>query len=157
MTLAVSDRDFLLQAIALSEQSVSEGGFPAGAVIVHDGRIIGRGISIGGKLNDPTSHGEIAAIRDACQTLKTSSLAGCTLYGSMEPCLMCFGASSWSGLNRIVYACAKSSVSPDYYGGHYHMASLSRDLMAPITLMHTAEMEETALVIVRNWEKSLAV
>ena len=94
MTTSNNDhRSFLQEAINLAKESVAQGGFPAGAVVVKEGKIIGRGISIGNKLNDPTSHGEMSSIRDACSNLKSSDLSGSTLYSSMQPCLMCFAAS----------------------------------------------------------------
>ena len=86
------DREFLLKAIEKAKESVVKGGFPAGAIVVKDGRIIGSGISIGMSLNDPTSHGEMSSIRDACKNLEVSNLSGATLYASMHPCLMCFSA-----------------------------------------------------------------
>lgn len=87
------DIKFLILAIKKAEESVAKGGFPAGAIIVKDGKVVGEGISIGNKLNDPTSHGEMASIRNACKNLKTSDLSESTLYASMQPCLMCLGAS----------------------------------------------------------------
>ncbi len=123
---------FLKRAIQKSAESVNQGGFPAGAVIVKDNQIIGEGISIGNILHDPTSHGEIASIRDACKNLKTSDLSGATLYASMQPCIMCFSAAMWGGISQIVYACNKESVSPEYYGGHYNTKDKSPQLLRPI-------------------------
>ncbi len=67
------DKEFLLKAIEKAKESVAHGGFPAGAIVVKNGQIIGSGISIGGFLNDPTAHGEMASIRDACKNLNTSN------------------------------------------------------------------------------------
>jgi tRNA(Arg) A34 adenosine deaminase TadA len=69
---------FLELAIEKAKESVAQDGFPAGAVVAKDGQVIGVGISIGNSLNDPTSHGETAAIRDACKNLKTTDLSGST-------------------------------------------------------------------------------
>ena len=70
---------FLKRAIQKAAESVHQGGFPAGAVVVKNNQIIGEGISIGNILHDPTSHGEMASIRDACKNLSTSDLSGAVL------------------------------------------------------------------------------
>lgn len=109
----MDDKQFLQLAIAKAKESAAQGGFPAGAVVVKNGEIIGEGISIGNTLNDPTSHGEMASIREACKNLKTSDLSSSVLYASMQPCLMCLGASMWSAIPKIVFACPKEKVSAD--------------------------------------------
>ncbi len=149
------DKEFLLKAIEKAKDSVASGGFPAGGIVVKEGQIVGSGISIGNILNDPTSHGEMASIRDACLKLKTSSLAGATLYASMQPCLMCFSASMWAGISRIVFACAKDKVSAEYYGGHYHISEINKEILRPILLIQIPELEEKSLALVKDWEKSL--
>lgn len=150
----MNDKIFLKKAIEKAKESVAQGGFPAGAVVVKDGKIIGEGISIGNKLNDPTSHGEMVAIREACKNLQTSDLSGSILYASLQPCLMCLGGAMWSSISKIVFACAQNKVSPDYYGGHYDLAKINPDLIRPLELIHFSELEEESLAIVRKWEKS---
>jgi guanine deaminase len=151
----MDDKEFLLKAIEKAKESISNGGFPAGAVIVKEGRVVGEGISIGNKLSDPTSHGELSAIRNACNEYKTTNLAGCTLYASMEPCVMCLGASMWSSISRIVYALSKSKVSTEYYGGSYDQGEINSKFNHPIEIIHLSELEEDSLKVVREWEKSL--
>ncbi|MCX6744121.1 MAG: nucleoside deaminase [Candidatus Parcubacteria bacterium] len=151
----MDDKQFLLKAIIKAEESVAQGGFPAGAIVVKNGKIVGEGISIGNKLNDPTSHGEMAAIQEACKNLKTSDLSDSVLYASMQPCLMCLGASMWSAIPKIVFACPKEKVSADYYGGDYQSSAINSELTHPIELVHLAELEDKSLAIVREWEKSL--
>lgn len=146
---------FLHKAIDQAKESVKHGGFPAGAVVVKDGKIIGSGISVGNTLFDPTSHGEIAAIRDACVHLKTSELVGAVIYTSMEPCSMCFSATMWSGIQKIVFACGKDKVSEAYYGGHYHTATINDQLIHPLELVHLSELEEESLEVVKGWEKGI--
>ena len=68
----MDDKHFLKSAIEQARKSIDQGGFPAGAIIVKDGKIIAEGISVGFSLHDPTSHAETAAIRAACQKLRTS-------------------------------------------------------------------------------------
>ncbi len=151
----MDDKKFLQKAIMKAKESVAQGGFPAGAIVVKNGEIVGEGVSVGNKLNDPTSHGEMASIREACKNLKTSDLSGSILYTSMQPCLMCLGASMWSAIPKIVFACPKEKVSTDYYGGHYQLSVINSELTHPLELVHFAELENESLVIVREWEKSL--
>jgi len=151
----MDDKQFLQKAILKAKESVAQGGFPAGAIVVKNGEIVGEGVSVGNKLNDPTSHGEMASIREACKNLKTSDLSGSVLYASMQPCLMCLGASMWSAIPKIVFACPKEKVSADYYGGHYQPFTINSELTRPIELVHFAELENESLAIVREWEKSL--
>ena len=93
------------RAIALSREKMrdDEGG-PFGAVIVRDGVIIAEGWNQVTGHNDPTAHGEIVAIREACRALGTFSLEGCTIYTSCEPCPMCLAAIYWARLDRVFYA-----------------------------------------------------
>jgi guanine deaminase len=151
----MNDNDFLQRAIEKAKESIKQGGFPAGAIVVKNGKIIGEGISIGNKLNDPTSHGEMVAMREACKNLQSSDLSGSILYASLQPCLMCLGGSMWSSISKIVFACSKERVSHDYYGGHYQISKINTDLIHPIELVHFSELEEESLALVREWEKSM--
>lgn len=148
----MTEHDYLAKAIELAKESIAAGGFPAGAVVVKDGKIMGTGISIGNLIHDPTSHGEIAAIQDACANLETSDLSGSTLYGSLEPCSMCLSAAMWAGLARVVFAGRKSMVSADYYGGTSESQSLNMTFIRPLELTHLPEQEEAALLLVTEWE-----
>ncbi len=80
-------------------------GGPFGAVIVKDGKIVGRGHNRVVKNNDPTCHGEMMAIHSACKKLKTFDLSGCEIYTTGEPCPMCMGAILWSNMEKIYYGC----------------------------------------------------
>lgn len=151
----MDDKEFLQKAIEKAKESISKGGFPAGAIIVKEGRVVGEGIALGNKLNDPSSHPEMESIRSACKEYKTTNLTGCTLYASMEPCVMCLGASMWSSITRIVYALSKTKVSTEYYGGSYDQAEINSKFNHPIEIVHLSELEEDSLKVVREWEKSL--
>ena len=84
------DEKFMRRAIELSAQALEKpGARPYAAVIVKDGKIVGEGLNQSTGHFDPTSHGEVEAIRDACRNLKTLDLSGCDLYTSAEPCSMC--------------------------------------------------------------------
>ena len=95
---------FMLKAIELSIKSAETIGGPFGCVIVKDNKIISEGSNKVTSTNDPTAHGEIVAIRDACLKLNTFNLSGCELYSSCEPCPMCLSAIYWSHIEKIFYA-----------------------------------------------------
>ncbi|MEN8250212.1 MAG: nucleoside deaminase, partial [Bacteroidota bacterium] len=83
-------KKFMREAIRISIENVKSGnGGPFGAIIVKDGRIIGRGSNEVTNTNDPTAHAEIVAIREACKNLNSFQLTGCEIYCSCEPCPMC--------------------------------------------------------------------
>ena len=92
------------RAIELSIQSVKSGGGPFGSVIVKNNKIISEGMNRVTKSNDPTAHGEIVAIRNACKNLGDFSLKGCELYTSCEPCPLCLSAIYWSRVDKVYYA-----------------------------------------------------
>ena len=96
--------EFMKRAIELSVESVSNGGGPFGCVIVKDDKIIAEGSNKVTPTNDPTAHGEIVAIREACKKLNNFSLKGCELYSTCEPCPMCLSAIYWARLDKIYYA-----------------------------------------------------
>jgi tRNA(Arg) A34 adenosine deaminase TadA len=92
------------RAIELARQGMLRGdGGPFGAVIVRDGEIIGEGWNQVLSGNDPTAHGEIVAIRDACARLGTFSLEDCEIHTTGEPCPMCLGAIQWARISAIHY------------------------------------------------------
>lgn len=92
------------EAIRLSIQMMRRGkGGPFGAVVVKDGKIVGRGCNQVTSTNDPTAHAEIVAIREACRRLKTFKLEGCDLFTSCEPCPMCLSAIYWARVRTVYY------------------------------------------------------
>ena len=94
---------FMIQALLEAEKALKQNEVPIGAVIVYQGRIVGRGYNQVETLNDPTAHAEIIAITSACATLENKYLKGCTLYVTLEPCSMCAGALIWSKIDRLVF------------------------------------------------------
>lgn len=80
-------------------------GGPFGCVIVKDGKVIGRGHNCVLLKKDPTCHGEMEAIRNACSGLGTHDLSGCELYTTAEPCPMCLGGILWSNIKKVYYGC----------------------------------------------------
>ncbi len=95
---------FMAKAIELSVNSANTIGGPFGSVIVKDNKIIAEGSNKVTFSNDPTAHGEVVAIREACKKLNTFDLSGCEIYTSCEPCPMCLSAIYWSRLDKIYYA-----------------------------------------------------
>ncbi len=99
-------KQYMLQAIDEAYTGIRAGdGGPFGTVIVKDGRIVGRGHNRVLRKKDPTCHGEMEAIRDACRNLGTHDLSGCTLYTTAEPCPMCLGATLWANIRTLYYGC----------------------------------------------------
>ena len=94
----------MTRAIELSIKSVNAGGGPFGSVIVKDKKIIAEGSNKVTSTNDPTAHGEIVAIRQACKKLNDFNLKGCELYSTCEPCPMCLSAIYWARIDKIYYA-----------------------------------------------------
>jgi guanine deaminase len=95
---------FMERAIALATENVTSGrGGPFGAVIVRDGEIVATGANSVTATNDPTAHGEIVAIRNACVALGSFQLCGCHIYTSCEPCPMCLAAIYWARCDAIFY------------------------------------------------------
>ena len=97
--------DFMQRAIDLSAEALHTAGCePFGAVVVKDGVIVGEGFNHSVANFDPTSHGEIEALRDACKNLQSVNLSGCVVYTSCEPCALCVAAMSIAGIKRVFYA-----------------------------------------------------
>ncbi|MBQ9898998.1 MAG: nucleoside deaminase [Ruminococcus sp.] len=100
---------FMKLAIAEARTGIRAGhGGPFGCVIVKDGEVIGRGHNEVVKQTDPTCHGEVMAIRDACRNIGRFDLSGCELYTTAEPCPMCAGAIRWANISRVYYGCSIS-------------------------------------------------
>ena len=97
------DERFMRAAIGEAIAARDEGDVPVGAVVVRDGRIIGRGHNQRERLNDPTAHAEILALTAAAAFVESWRLDGCTLYVTLEPCTMCAGAIVLSRVTRLVY------------------------------------------------------
>jgi tRNA(Arg) A34 adenosine deaminase TadA len=98
------DEKFMRRAIELSATALgTPGARPYGAVVVKDGKIVGEGLNEAAKKFDPTSHGEVEAVRDACRNLKTTDLSGAELYTSCEPCSVCVSTMIMAGISHMYY------------------------------------------------------
>lgn len=98
--------EFMQRAFAMRDLAVQRGDQAFGAVVVRDQRIIGEGVSAVITATDPTAHGEIQAIRDACRRLGTRDLSGAQLYSSFRPCPMCEAAAHWAGIAGMFHGTA---------------------------------------------------
>ena len=120
---------FMEQAIALATENVTSGrGGPFAAVIVRGGSVVATGTNLVTVTNDPTAHGEIVAIRNACVALGSFQLSGCHIYTSCEPCPMCLAAIYWARCGAIFYG----SSAADAASAGFDDAFLYEEMKLPI-------------------------
>ena len=112
-----SDEYFMKQALVEAQKAFEEGEVPVGAVIVCEGRIIARAHNQTEMLTDVTAHAEILALTAASSYLGSKYLQDCTLYVTLEPCVMCAGALAWAQLGRVVYAASDDKRGFMLHGG----------------------------------------
>lgn len=115
------DIDFMQMAIAEAELAREKGEVPIGAVLVHDGQVVGRGHNLRESSNDPTTHAEMIAIREAADAIGHWRLLDTTLYVTLEPCVMCMGAIILARIPRLVFACRDPKAGA--VGSIYNFAS----------------------------------
>lgn len=97
------DMRFMREALVLARAAWAAGEVPVGAVVVKDGEIVGRGFNAPISRHDPSAHAEVMALRDAAENLGNYRLVGCSLYVTLEPCIMCMGAIFHARIERVVY------------------------------------------------------
>ena len=97
------DEQYMQEALKLAKKAFEEDEIPIGAIIVSNGKIIGKGYNMTERLNDVTAHAEMQAFTAAANYLGGKYLKDCTLYVTVEPCVMCAGASYWTQISKIVY------------------------------------------------------
>jgi tRNA(adenine34) deaminase len=98
------DETWMAEALAEARLAAAEGEVPIGAVVVCEGRIVGRGRNARERLHDPTAHAEMLALQEAARTLGRWRLTGASIYATLEPCPMCAGALVNARIDRLVYA-----------------------------------------------------
>ena len=144
---------FMREAIRLSIQMMRRGqGGPFGAVVVRDGKIVGRGCNQVTSANDPTAHAEIVAIRAACQRLKTFQLDDCDLYTSCEPCPMCLSAIYWARLGNVFYGNTRKDAAKIDFDDDF----IYREVALPIRkrkLRMKQLLREEALAAFAEWQR----
>ena len=107
----LADAEYLEVALATARRSVAAGGGPFGAVVVHDGLVLGMGTNDVARTFDPTAHAEVVAIRAACRRLNTDDLSATTLYTGTEPCPLCLQIAHWARIPRVVFAIERALVT----------------------------------------------
>jgi tRNA(Arg) A34 adenosine deaminase TadA len=144
--------DAMREAIRLAREAVASGrGGPFGAVIVHQGEIIGSGSNEVTSRHDPTAHAEVQAIRDACARLGTFKLEGCEIYTSCEPCPMCLSAIYWARLSRIYFACTREDAAAAGFDDEWLYQEIPRPLGE--RSIPTVQMLRTdGLLAMQDWE-----
>jgi len=146
------DNPFMARAIQLSIENVRKGcGGPFGAVVVKGDIVIGEGTNQVTLTNDPTSHAEVLAIREACKKLGVFDLQACELYTSCEPCPMCLGAIYWARLSLVYFA--NAAVDASKIG--FDDSLIYRELAQPHSqrkIPMIQIMRNEALVAFREWE-----
>ncbi|MDO9153702.1 MAG: nucleoside deaminase [Paludibacter sp.] len=138
------DLYFMKQALIEAQKAGERDEVPVGAVIVCQGRVIGRGHNLTETLTDVTAHAEMQAITAAAQLLGGKYLIDCTLYVTVEPCVMCAGALGWSQISRIVYG------ADDEKRGFTHFAPKA---LHPKTKVVSGLMEEECSKLMKDFFK----
>jgi tRNA(Arg) A34 adenosine deaminase TadA len=148
---------FMKRAIELARRAIRNGdGGPFGAVVVREGEIVGEGWNQVIRTNDPTAHGEIVAIRDACSRLGTFALEGCEIHTTGQPCPMCLGAIQWARISRILYGFRVEDAAEIGFDDHefFRQMTLPPDeRMIPAQELCRAEALETAREYARMPER----
>ena len=145
--------EFMKRAIALALENVSQGsGGPFAAVIAKDDRIVAEGRNRVTRLNDPTAHAEIVAIREACRVLADFQLTGCDLYTTCEPCPMCLGAIYWARPARIFYAATAADAADAGFDDAFIYDEL-KIVPAERRIPMAQLLREDSLVIFSAWKR----
>lgn len=147
----LQDEDLMRAAIDLSRQSVRHGGGPFGAVITWKKRIVGQGTNQVTRINDPTAHAEIMAIRDACQCLDRFDLSDCEIFTSCEPCPMCLAAIYWARIPHVTFAASREDAARAGFDDHKLYEQLAKPRSERRVLMQRL-MAEDALIAFHDWE-----
>jgi tRNA(Arg) A34 adenosine deaminase TadA len=139
------------EAIRLSLEKMEEGaGGPFGAVVVHSGRIVGRGWNQVTSTNDPTAHAEVIAIRKACKRLGTFVLDSCELYTSCEPCPMCLAAIYWARIPSVYYGNTRHDAARIDFDDQWLYREVCRPIRSRKVIMKPLLRNE-AIVAFRVW------
>lgn len=143
----MNPEDIRMMTAALKEAhlALEEDEIPVGAVVACNGKIIGRGHNMTERLRDVTAHAEMMAITAAAQTLGGKYLKDCTLYVTMEPCLMCAGAIAWSQVSRVIYG------AEDPRRGFRSLTVGDRPILHPSTELIGGVLADDALSLLRNF------
>lgn len=139
------DLRMMMLALREARQAAAEGEIPIGAVVAAEGRILGRGHNLTEALTDVTAHAEMQAITAAARTLGGKYLRDCTLYVTVEPCLMCAGAIGWSQVSRVVYGAS------DPRRGYTVLTRADRPALHPSTEVRSGVLADEAISLMRSF------
>jgi len=143
----------MLEAISLARENLKlKNGGPFGAVVVKDGKIIGRGMNTVTSENDPTAHAEVNAIREACENLQSFQLTDCDIYSSCEPCPMCLGAIYWARPRKLYFAASRDDAAK----AGFDDAIIYREIKLPFMnrKLHTEQFAQSeAVELFDTWIK----
>jgi tRNA(adenine34) deaminase len=145
MEALFSDEYYMKLALKEAQKALDEGEVPIGAIIVSNQKIIGKGHNLIEKLNDITAHAEMQAITAASNYIGAKYLIDCTLYVTIEPCVMCGGALFWSQISRVVYGAADEKRGYQKAGNTLH----------PKTTVVSGILAEECSLLVKNFFKGL--
>jgi guanine deaminase len=148
------NKKFMAKAIELSINNANTIGGPFGSVIVKDNKIIAEGSNKVTFLNDPTAHGEVVAIREACKKLKTFDLSGCEIYTSCEPCPMCLSAIYWARLDKIYYANSREDAKNIDFDDSFIYLEIPKKI-GDRKIKMTQMLREDALKAFEIWDKKV--
>jgi len=140
----MTDQYFMEKALEQAKMAYEADEVPIGAVLVCDQRVIGRGHNRTEQLYDSTAHAEMIALSAGFEYLSAKYLEGCTLYVTLEPCVMCAGAMKWAQLGRVVYGAA------DDKNG---FMKFSRKILHPKTILEYGLMEEESSLLLKSFFK----
>lgn len=139
------DEHFMQLALNEAKQAASEDEVPVGAIIVANGKIIGKGYNQTERLKDVTAHAEMLAITAAANYLNAKFLESCTLYVTLEPCPMCAAALRWARIGKIVYA-----ADDEKYG----FSTVSKNLLHPKTVVKTGVLQHECAGLITQFFQS---
>ena len=127
-------------------------------MVVKDGKIVGEGLNESAKKFDPTSHGEVEAVRDACRNLKTTDLSGCELYTSCEPCSVCVSTMIMAGISRMYYGASLDAIrrgraAPDHAAAGAAGARAGRPAGDKRSMPAEQKLGDEAIAVLKAWVK----
>ncbi len=138
------DLRFMNYALAQARIAFEKNEVPVGAVIVCNGKILGKGYNQTVTIGDPTAHAEMLAITAACNHLNSRILSDCIIYVTLEPCIMCAGAIAWARLKRLVFAAAEPK---------YGFTRLSTPILHPDTEVTGGVLSEASVELLKTFFK----
>lgn len=146
MLSVYGDEHFMRQALIEAHKALEAGEVPVGAVVVCDNQIIARAHNQTELLTDVTAHAEILAITAASSFFDSKYLTDCTLYVTLEPCMMCAGALAWSQLSRVVYAASDDRRGFMRYG---------KEILHPSTTLEYGVLRDEAAALLKSFFQAL--